>query len=48
MIALILALMFGSCPTEDSAQCVWVAQEQGNGAGTSFLALTDDIVIYLP
>ena len=30
-------LLFGLCPTEDSANCVWDARAQGNGEGISFL-----------
>lgn len=30
-------LLFGLCPTEDSANCVWDARVQGNGEGISFL-----------
>lgn len=39
MLALIIALVLGmpSCATEDSTNCVWDAQEQGNGTGSSFV-----------
>lgn len=34
------------CPTEDSDNCYWDAQRQGNGEGSSFIVL--DGVIYYP
>lgn len=39
MIAIILAIVIGmpACATEDSTNCVWIAPEQGNGAGASFV-----------
>jgi hypothetical protein len=39
MLALIIALLLGfpPCAAEDSTNCVWDAQEQGNGRGTSFV-----------
>lgn len=33
----VMALIFGLCHTEDSANCVWDARIQGNGEGISFL-----------
>ena len=36
------------CPTEDSTNCYWDAQTQGNGEGQSFIAFNDDVIIYLP
>lgn len=36
------------CPTEDSTNCYWDAGTRGNGEGQSFIAFTDDIVLYLP
>lgn len=44
----LLLLIFFACPYEDSTMCVWDAENQGNGEGSSFLALTEEIVIYLP
>lgn len=35
-----LALVLGLCETEDSTNCVWNAQIQGNGRGVSFVAVT--------
>jgi hypothetical protein len=39
MLALIIALLLGmpTCASEDSTDCVWIASEQGNGAGASFV-----------
>lgn len=34
------------CPTEDSVNCVWYADVQGNGHGQSFVNL-DGEVIYI-
>lgn len=36
--AVLLSLM-PACPFEDSTLCAWDAQQQGNGAGRSFVAL---------
>lgn len=36
-----------ACATEDSDNCSWDAQEQGNGMGTSFYVLNGN-VHYLP
>lgn len=35
------------CEEEDADACVWVAEEQGNGEGESFLALSDGDVVPL-
>lgn len=45
--ALLAALLhlFPACPTEDSTRCGWNAQEQGNGLGNSFIALTETTTI---
>lgn len=45
MIALIVAVILGLplCPTEDSSQCVWVAEIQGNGDGISFVDLDGEL-----
>lgn len=48
-----LALLGGTavamtpCQTEDSTMCYWDAGTSGDGYGTSFVSITDDIVIYL-
>ena len=34
------------CPTEDSVNCVWNAQEQGNGEGQSFIN-KDGVTFYV-
>ena len=46
---LMIALYTGTpeCATEDSTLCVWNAASRGNGAGQSFLAITDTYRIYL-
>jgi hypothetical protein len=44
LLALLLHL-FPACPTEDSAGCGWNAQEQGNGRGASFIALSDNLIL---
>lgn len=36
-----------ACPTEDSTGCYWDASTQGNGNGRSFVAITDDFIIYI-
>ena len=36
-----------TCPTEDSDNCVWHADQSGNGEGRSFYVL-DGQVTYLP
>lgn len=45
MIALIVAIILGLplCATEDSSQCVWAADIQGNGDGTSFVDLDGEL-----
>lgn len=48
IITLALALILPACPAEDSAQCHWDAAAQGNGQGSSFVALSDDLILYLP
>lgn len=37
-----------ACQTEDSINCVWNAESQGNGYGRSFVAHADGTVEYLP
>jgi hypothetical protein len=32
------------CPTEDSANCVWLAFAQGNGRGMSFIDLGGNLI----
>jgi hypothetical protein len=47
MIEFIAAILFAilpPCPTEDSSWCSWDARSQGNGAGTSFVAIGDTVV----
>lgn len=47
LFAVLLSAALGSlaavvstpCPTEDSANCYWDAQGQGNGLGHSFISL---------
>ena len=34
------------CPTEESVNCVWNAQEQGNGEGQSFIN-KDGVTFYV-
>lgn len=38
----VLILLFGLCATEDSSNCVWDAQAQGNKEGISFLYLSTE------
>jgi hypothetical protein len=38
MFAVLMAAL-PACSTEDSINCAWNAEIQGNGAGTSFIAL---------
>jgi hypothetical protein len=50
MVHLIITLLLSilpPCPTEDANMCTWDASVQGNKSGTSFIALTDDFVIFL-
>ena len=44
---LALAALFPPCRTEDSALCHWRADVSGNGAGVSFIALSDSLVFYM-
>jgi hypothetical protein len=51
-LAAVLALALGAlvpvltpCPTEDSTMCRWDATAHGNGAGDSFIALTDHVSV---
>lgn len=49
IILSIVGIHVPACPTEDAipaAVCVWDASQSGNGAGRSFLALSDGTVIY--
>lgn len=48
IIAIVAALLFPACATEDSTICAWDGSAQGNGQGASFVALSDDLIIYLP
>ena len=41
-----LVIELPPCPTEDSEQCIWSADEQGNGSGTDFIRLNG--TTYLP
>mgnify|MGYP001603028395 CR=1 FL=1 len=45
LLALLLALIFPPCPTEDSNACYWDAAARGNGQGISFIALDDGTII---
>lgn len=36
-LALMVWLAIPVCPTEDSSNCLWDAQTQGNGRGQSFI-----------
>lgn len=47
ILLIIVSALFPSCQTEDSTGCYWDASTQGNGQGTSFVAITDDFIIYL-
>lgn len=47
ILLIIVSALFPSCQTEDSTGCYWDASAQGNGQGTSFVAITDDFIIYL-
>lgn len=38
-LALILSLILPACEYEDSDNCHWNAQMQGNGTGTSFVTV---------
>lgn len=40
-------LLFGLCPSEDSANCVWDARVQGNGEGISFLYVESGLIEFL-
>jgi len=44
VIAILLHLV-PPCQTEDSSACGWNAQEQGDGMGHSFIALTDSLIL---
>ena len=49
MLALIFAVLTAvlpACTSEDDTACYWDAAARGNGVGTSFVALTDDVVLY--
>lgn len=57
-IALVLVFVVGGsvtdfptpldpCPTEDSTMCYWDGNSRGNKTGVSFIALTEDLRIYL-
>lgn len=35
------------CPTEDSTMCYWDGNSRGNKTGVSFIALTENVRIYL-
>lgn len=48
ILILLLALLFPTCQAEDSVGCYWDASTAGNGTGTSFLALSEGVIIYLP
>lgn len=47
VIMFLLALLLPACGSEDSTGCYWDATTHGNGTGTSFVAISDDVVIYL-
>lgn len=50
MLAMIFTALLAAmppCPAEDSDWCGWNAQEQGNGAGRSFISL-GGALIYQP
>lgn len=48
LAAACLALMFWlavpACPTEDSNNCYWDAQTQGNGRGQSFIDIGGHLI----
>lgn len=37
----ILVYLLPACEAEDSTNCYWDASTQGNGVGSSFLAIND-------
>lgn len=39
------SVVLPACATEDSVNCVWDAHAQGNGQGTSFVALSDGATV---
>lgn len=43
-----VATQYPLCPTEDSADCTWYSDIQGNGLGRSFVALDqgDTVTLY--
>lgn len=45
-ILTLASLIFPACATEDASGCYWDAAAHGNGVGTSFIAVTDDQIIY--
>ena len=48
MLALLLAALTAflpACTTEDDVLCYWDAAASGNGAGTSFISLTEDTIL---
>lgn len=45
LLLTILIAILPSCTSEDDNMCTWDASVQGNGQGTSFIALANDIVI---
>lgn len=47
LTVLLLALVpvLSPCQSEDATMCTWNAQQSGNGLGTSFTAVTEQLVI---
>ena len=44
---LALFLSFPSCHSDGDAWCFWDAQAQGNGMGTSYIALWDGVLVHV-
>jgi len=47
LFLLIVSLLnFQPCAEEDSTNCYWNAQEQGNGEGNSFIAFSEAFTLH--
>jgi hypothetical protein len=47
MLLKLALILLPPCGTEDSVGCVWDASTSGNGVGRSFVALAENVIIYL-
>lgn len=44
ILIMLISLYYPPCATEDSNNCYWDAQARGNGVGTSFVVIDNEVI----